>query len=253
MTSPGRFRRLCPAGCWFFFGCAFAARLFAAEVVTIKDLDLALVPIPAGTFTMGRPEGFPGSSRDERPVTRVTFAKPFWLGATEVTVGQFKQFVAATGYVTAAEKNGRMWNWVGPGSVYEQPAGANWRKPGRLTQDDRHPVVGVNWDDAIAFCRWLTERERAAGRLRPGHVYTLPTEAQWEYACRVGRDEPENQRAQHAPGGPEKAERLGPPRHGRQRVGMVSRLVCTVSGRRSHRLPRAIAQPSRAAIPGDPQ
>ena len=86
---------------------------------------------------------------------RVTLTKEFWLGKTEVTQAQYEAIMG-----------------VNPSTF----------QPGRK---DR-PVERVSWIDAMAFCRKLTERERAAGRLRDGESYTLPTEAQWEYACRAG-------------------------------------------------------------------
>lgn len=163
----------------------------AAERRTIPDLALTLIKVEAGTFTLGRPPGIPpgaGVEPDESPETRVTLTKPFWLGATEVTVAQWRAFAAATGYRTAPEKTGAgIWVWVGPGGRYELQPGTSWKSPGKdAVSTDRHPVVGVAWADAQAFCVWLTERERAAGRLPAGLVYSLPTEAQWEYACKAG-------------------------------------------------------------------
>lgn len=170
-------------------GAAPAGESAAAGRKTVPGLDLTLVKVGRGTFVMGHEEGYPGSSRDEKPATRVTFTKDFWLGATEVSVGQWRYFVETTGYVTEAE--------VGNAGIYfkkteNKRPGFNWRNPGH-EQTDRHPVVGISWSDAKQFCNWLTEREGSAGRLPAGHVYTLPTEAQWEYACRAGRaDDPEN-------------------------------------------------------------
>jgi formylglycine-generating enzyme required for sulfatase activity len=116
----------------------------------IEGLSLEMRFIPAGTFKMGTKEG---GADAERPVMDVTFSAPFWLGATEVTQAQ-----------------------------YEAITGEN---PAHLKGPDR-PVEHVSWTDAMAFCEKLTERERAAGRLPGGHIYLLPTEAQWEYACRAG-------------------------------------------------------------------
>ncbi len=131
----------------------------ATETMTIPDLGLTLVRLKAGTFQMG-----------EAPGHQVTLTHDFWMGRTEVTRGQFAAFVAATKCVTTAE----------------QDASASiWRAPG-FVQTDEHPVVCVSWDDAVAFCAWLTTREGAAGRLPAGLVYRLPTEAEWEYACRAG-------------------------------------------------------------------
>lgn len=152
---------------------------------TVPGLGLALVRVRRGSFDLGHPEGYPGSSPDERPVTRVTFTRDFWLGVTEVSVAQWRRFAEATGYVTEAE--------LGNAGILfrkgeERRPGHSWRDPG-FPQTERHPVVGVSWRDARQFCLWLTEREGAAGRLPGGYVYTLPTEAQWEYACRAGAND----------------------------------------------------------------
>ncbi len=116
---------------------------------TIPDLNLELVPIAAGTFTLGSENG----DADEKPLTRVTLTKAFWLGKTEVTQ---REWVAVMGSNPSNFKGETL------------------------------PVEEVSWTDAMEFCRKLTERERAAGRLPEGYAYTLPTEAQWEYACRAG-------------------------------------------------------------------
>lgn len=166
---------------------ASAGSVAAAETKAIPNLaELTLVKLDAGSFMLGRPPGV--SEPDESPETRVTFSKPFWVGATEVTVGQWRVFATATGYKTGPEKSGTgIWVWVGPGSRYEQQPGTSWNNPGKdVESTDKHPVVGIDWDDIQQFCAWLTARERAAGRLPTGYIYSLPTEAQWEYAAKAG-------------------------------------------------------------------
>ncbi len=118
-----------------------------------------MVWIPPGTFTMGSPEGERGREEREGPQTRVTLTKGFWLGKYEVTVGEY---LAVTRGL--------------PEWCYDP------ENPGDL---DR-PVGCVSWDDAVAYCQKLTEQEGAAGRLPVGYAYRLPTEAEWEYACRAG-------------------------------------------------------------------
>jgi formylglycine-generating enzyme required for sulfatase activity len=145
----------------------------AENARTIPDLKLDLVWIAPGTFLMGTPpqnalakwfyearekltkKPNPGNAGkdNERPVTWVTLTRPFWLGRTEVTQAQWTAVMGRN----SSEFRG-----------------------------DELPVENVSWDDAMEFCRKLTERERAAGRLPAGHAYMLPTEAQWEYACRAG-------------------------------------------------------------------
>jgi formylglycine-generating enzyme required for sulfatase activity len=110
---------------------------------TIPDLNLAMVPISPGTFTMG----------DGGDAHQVILTQNYWLGKTEVTQREWQSVMG--------------------------------NNPSSFKGDDL-PVESVSWDDAMAFCRKLTERERAAGRLPEDYVYTLPTEAQWEYACRSG-------------------------------------------------------------------
>lgn len=96
------------------------------------------------------------------------------------------------------------------------------------------PVEQVSWEEAVEFCRKLTNRERAAGRLPAGYAYTLPTEAQWEHACRAGTTgayagELDGMGWYARKGGPEASECVGALRHARKRIGMVQRLVWGLS------------------------
>jgi formylglycine-generating enzyme required for sulfatase activity len=146
-----------------------------------NSIGMELVRIPAGEFWMGSPEEETGRLPNEGPRHRVRIRRPFYLGAREVTVGEFRQFVEATGYVTEAERDieGGFGIDFETGKVV-QATGINWRQPGfpDLRQTDDHPVLLISWDDAEAFCRWLSSREE--------RIYRLPTEAEWEYAARAG-------------------------------------------------------------------
>lgn len=125
----------------------------------------------------------------------------FWMGRTEVTVGQFRRFVEDTGYVTDAEKPGGRTQCFNPAwksynlttevtHPWEPMEGKSWRDPNfSFPLRDDFPVVCVSWTDAKAFAAWMTEHERAAGMLPNGMEYRLPTEAEWEYACRGGSSE----------------------------------------------------------------
>ena len=161
-----------------------------------NSLGMNLVLIPAGEFNRGMTDehklrtNHPNTLEqgadltDERPAHPVKLTKPFWLATHEVTVGQFRKFVEATKYQTTAEKSGR-------GALVFNPAekeGVNrfvlkpdctWRSPGFVQTDD-HPVTCISWQDAVAFCEWLSKEENA--------TYHLPTEAEWEYAARAGSD-----------------------------------------------------------------
>ena len=112
----------------------------------------------------------------------------FWLGQTEVTLEQWRQFIEDANYRTDAEKKGLAWaHDLNRDGTWRHMIERNWQNPG-FTQTQAHPVVCVSWNDAKAFCDWLTEKERAAGRLPKGTVYRLPGEAEWAYACRGGRE-----------------------------------------------------------------
>ncbi|WP_425399822.1 formylglycine-generating enzyme family protein [Aeoliella sp.] len=137
--------------------------------------------MPAGEFVMGAADDDPQAQRDEKPAHRVRITRPFYLGLHEVTRGQFRQFVDATNYVTDAEKDDRGgWGYTGNDArPFQRSPEFTWRHVG-FEQNDDHPVVNVSWNDAVAFCQWLSELEDVK--------YRLPTEAEWEYACRAGAD-----------------------------------------------------------------
>jgi formylglycine-generating enzyme required for sulfatase activity len=118
---------------------------------------------------------------------RTKIANGFWLGRTEVTIGQWKKFAEASGYLSEAEKAGWAYAFDRGTGKRGRAEGASWRNPnfGFGIKDD-HPVCCISWNDAVAFCEWLTETEKKANRLPVGMVCRLPTEAEWEYACRAG-------------------------------------------------------------------
>ena len=122
-----------------------------------NTLGMKLRWIPAGNFIMGSLEGEQGRKNDEAQV-EVELTSGFWLGKYEVTQGEYEEIVG--------------------------------RNPAQFKEVGRYgPVNRVGWDEAKAFCDKLTERERVAGKLPQGWAYTLPTEAQWEYACWAGEKE----------------------------------------------------------------
>lgn len=173
----------------------------AASAAFSDGIGMRFVRIPAGEFMMGSDESpqalaqaFPHADPerlaelvDERPVHRVRITRDFWLGAHEVTVGQFRQFVAASGYVPESVRDGSGGYGFYPNydpahteraDLFEgRNPGYSWANPG-FTQTDSHPVINVTWNDATAMAKWLSERE--------GVTYRLPTEAEWEYAARGG-------------------------------------------------------------------
>ena len=191
----------------------------ARQVDLGADVSLEIVFIPPGEFRMGSTaeekawavgqdggalfssgggarEAFEGESRPMR------VKDGFWMGRTEVTVGQFRRFADETGFVTDAEKSdiGAMCfdrDWKPnithsgtPPHPWLDMKDKSWRDPNHgVPQEDNFPVVCVSYNDMLAFCEWLTKTQQASGKLPEGMVFRLPTEAEWEYACRGGSQE----------------------------------------------------------------
>ncbi|MFO0948875.1 MAG: formylglycine-generating enzyme family protein [Planctomycetota bacterium] len=164
----------------------------AGSDVLLNSIGMKMVLVPAGSFLMGSDETpeqltkqFSGLEvkwvDGERPRHRVSISKPFFFGIHEVTRGQFSTFCERTGYQTDAEKDDKGGWGCDPRwrkQVFQKP-GYSWKRCG-FKQDEHHPAVNLSWNDAVAFCAWLTQRE--------GVRYRLPTEAEWEYACRAGSE-----------------------------------------------------------------
>ena len=192
---------------------AWAAYL-KTPVEQTNSIGMSLVLIPPGEFTMGstaeqiaaakqyteQAEGAVDKWTLERldaeaPAHRVKLNKPFLMAATEVTLGQFRRFVEATSYITETER-------LGGGSSTNlqeqdpQKKSLTWRTP-NFAVTDQSPVGEVTWNDAVAFCNWLSEVEKTRRCYKEalpgvweldgeGDGYRLPTEAEWEFACRAG-------------------------------------------------------------------
>ncbi|MBN1292586.1 MAG: formylglycine-generating enzyme family protein, partial [Candidatus Latescibacteria bacterium] len=137
----------------FAISLIFYSFLFSSGCSTVPDsyensLGMKFVKISDGSFLMGETDS---GDFDERPVHHVTLTKPFLMAVTEVTNVQYEQF---------------------------DPSHKAYRGKFGLNGGDNEPVVFVSWYDAVKFCEWLTKKENKH--------YRLPTEAEWEYACRAG-------------------------------------------------------------------
>jgi formylglycine-generating enzyme required for sulfatase activity len=177
----------------FPFDAATAAKYQQDYAQTVKlpqkltdKLGAEYLLIPPGKFVMGTPKDEPGH-KDDEPQFEVTLTKAFYLARYETTHKQFAKFVAENKYTTDVEKSGGG-NAHDAKSVWEHRPGTSWQKPGyagdyKPTADQ--PVVHVSITDALAFCAWLNET--APVKLSGYKTrYALPTEAQWEWACRAG-------------------------------------------------------------------
>ncbi len=151
---------------------ALLALMLCATHAEIRAAEGEFVAVPAGCFIMGN--GFSDGYHLENPLHEVCL-DGFAIARFDVMVGEFRQFVAATGYRSEAEQVDGC--YVYDGSSWQKGVAASWRSPG-FKQDDSHPVVCVSWNDAVAYAKWLSGRDK--------RNYRLPTEAEWEYAARGG-------------------------------------------------------------------
>ncbi|MBI5571637.1 MAG: SUMF1/EgtB/PvdO family nonheme iron enzyme [Desulfomonile tiedjei] len=155
---------------------------------SVNTIGMRLVQIPAGKFLMGSAEAEmrrvqgewnvqEAQLRPESPSHSVRLTSAFLMGKYPVTAGQFAAFVSETGYRTVAEKQGWGWVYDEREQHWAKTFGASWRNPGSEVRED-DPVTLVCHQDAEAFCDWLSRKENRR--------YSLPTEAEWEYAARGG-------------------------------------------------------------------
>jgi formylglycine-generating enzyme len=156
-----------------------------ALIRTARKVPPNFVRIPAGEFTMGSPEGEADRDNSDETQHQVKVSE-FYLCKYAVTLAEFKKFIDESKYQTDAEKanSSRIWD----GKAWKDKEGVNWRhgvsgKKRPLAQYN-HPVLHVSWNDAVTYCTWMKEKT--------GKNFRLPTEAEWEYACRAGTTTPFN-------------------------------------------------------------
>jgi formylglycine-generating enzyme required for sulfatase activity len=140
----------------------------------VSGIPFEMIGIPSGQYLMGSET----NNRSTRPVHPVVFENPFLISRTEITIKQYGIFVESTGYITEAEQKGKCWDSdFRRQTISINKPGINWRDPG-FVQGDEDPVTCITWNDAMAFCNWLSKQT--------GRNFRLPSEAEWEYACGAG-------------------------------------------------------------------
>jgi formylglycine-generating enzyme required for sulfatase activity len=155
----------CSPFLWVDTGTPSAPRRFYRTVTLTNIGTTNMVWIPPGTFTMGSPDTEVDRVADEGPQTVVTLSRGFWMS---------KYLVTQSEYLAV----------MGSNPSYFYGVRTTWPS-GTYTNLDR-PVETVSWSDAMTYCLQLTLREQSAGRIPTNYTYRLPTEAEWEYACRAG-------------------------------------------------------------------
>ncbi len=147
------------------------------EQIPGSDVTFGMVAIAGGTFNMGSPESEPFHRKDESPVRKVTLSR-FWIGRTEVTWDEYLAFFRATG------SQGRTEGQVVSRKNADAISGATppWGAPDQGWGKGSRPAITMSWHAAYVYCQWLSKVT--------GRKYRLPTEAEWEYACRGGTSTP---------------------------------------------------------------
>jgi len=177
---------------------------------TVPSVQMKMRLIPPGTFLMGSPKD-EMCRRDDETQHEVTISRPFYMGIYEVTQRQFYKLMMPEDYDYEAWQYKR--GPVADGAAFHYRvdnggAAFHYRvdNGGRILTGNNalggallldNPMECVSWHRACEFCQKLTETERKAGRLPAGYVYRLPTEAEWEYACRAGTIGPYNVEADY--------------------------------------------------------
>jgi formylglycine-generating enzyme required for sulfatase activity len=153
-------------------------QVFTDHYVDMNGQSPTMLVVPTGNFMMGASDNEPGRSDAQTPQHEVTIGKGFALSQTDITVGQFREFVRASGYKPESVNNGA--------SVYDERTGV-MRDDSSATWEDDYaghpaasnlPVVNISWNDANTYVQWLSQRT--------GKKYRLPSEAEFEYALRAG-------------------------------------------------------------------
>ncbi len=161
-----------------------AHRRFRAQQLNLpidqeNSIGMKLIFLPSGEYLRGSPESDDLAFADEQPQHLVRISSHFYMAAHEVTVGQFREFVEETAYLTEAEREGNGSVWDTQSQQVIICSEFHWRNPGYPDpQQKDEPVVQISPEDAKVFCTWLSQKE--------GRTYRLPTEAEWEFACRAG-------------------------------------------------------------------
>ncbi len=165
---------------FFFFGFIHPTASTNSELPeVIKNLESNMIMVEGGSFKMGcsvkKNDCFEGTL----PVHKVSVSS-FKINKYEITVREFKEFVDRIGYKTSAQESGYSLK-IDYGAIRKIER-ATWKKDaeGENKQEGNHPVTHISWDDAQAFCDWLSEFT--------GNKYRLPTEAEWEFASRGGNE-----------------------------------------------------------------
>ena len=139
-----------------------------------NNINMKFVYISPGTFMMGSPKNETGRFENE-VLHKVTLTQGYYMQISPVTLKQWRIFIHETGYKTEAEIDMDSFGLTGTG--WNKKERIYWDNPG-FEQTDNHPVTCISWSDIEEFFEWIIKKE--------GEEYRLPTEAEWEYACRAG-------------------------------------------------------------------